>query len=231
MQRRRALARGMTLLEVMVSMAVLAMIALLIYGAFDSLSRGKKGQAMLAERAREGREALLRITREMSSAYLSLHNPQNLALVTRVTVFVGQNSSPFDRVDFTAFAHKRLTRDAKESDQCEVGYFAAEDPDVPGKMDLVRREQTPIDMQPMKGGTVNVVAEDIEAFDVRYLDPVTGLWAETWDTLQISAQPNRLPLEVRITLTIKGVPGQPSSIFKTKAMLPMQEPLSFGIPR
>ena len=32
--------RGMTLLEVLVSLGVLAMISLLIYGAFDSLSSG-----------------------------------------------------------------------------------------------------------------------------------------------------------------------------------------------
>jgi general secretion pathway protein J len=223
--------RGMTLLEVIVSLAILAMISLLIYGAFDSMSRGKKGEAMRADRARQGREALLRITREMSSAFLSMHNPQNVALLTRQTAFVGVNSTPFDRIDFTAFAHRRLTKDVKESDQCEVGYSAAEDPDSPGKMDLVRREQTPIDMQPTRGGVVNVVAEDIELFDIRYLDPMTSLWIETWDTTTTNNQFNRLPLEVRITLTLKGVPGMASSTFMTKAMLPMQQPLSFGVAR
>jgi general secretion pathway protein J len=208
------------------------MIALLIYGAFDSLSRGRKGEAMRADRARQGRQALLRMVHELSSTYLSMHNPQLLALVTRQTAFVGQNSTPFDRVDFSAFAHRRLTRDAKESDQCEVGYFAAEDPDQLGKMDLVRREQIPMDIQPTRGGVVNVLAEDIELFDVHYLDPVTGLWVETWDTTVSSGgQLNRLPLELRIQLTLKGVPGLESSAFETKVMLPMQSPLSFGVPR
>ncbi len=223
--------RGMTLLEILVSLAILAMVALLIYGAFDSMSRGKKGEAMRAERARQGREALLRITRELSSAYLSMHQPTNLALVTARTAFVGQNSTPFDRLDFTAFAHRRLTKDAKESDECEVGYFVAEDPDVSGKMDLVRREQTPIDLEPLKGGVVNVLAEDVEGFDVRYLDPMTSLWTETWDTTTASAQLNRLPLELRITLTLKGVPGMDSTTFSTKMMLQMLQPLSFGIPK
>jgi general secretion pathway protein J len=221
----------MTLLEVLVSLAILAMIALLIYGAFDSLSRGKKGEAMRADRARQGREAVLRMVHEISSTFLSMHSPQTLVLATRQTAFVGQNSIPFDRLDFTAFAHRRLQKDAKESDQCEVGYFAAEDPDVPGKMDLARREQTPIDVQPTRGGIVNVLAEDIEIFDIRYMDPTTGLWMESWDTTQTSAQLNRLPLEVRITLKLKGVPGMDSSTYATKAMLPMLQPLSFGIPR
>jgi general secretion pathway protein J len=229
---RRDRQRGMTLLEVLVSLAILAMIGLLIYGAFDSLSRGRKGEEMRADRARQARMALERMVHELSSTFLSMHNPQLLALVTRQTAFIGQNSTQFDRLDFTAFAHRRLTRDAKESDQCEVGYFAAEDPENQGKMDLARREQFPIDIQPTRGGVVNVLAEDIELFDVHYLDPVTGLWGDTWDTTAtMGGQLNRLPLEVRITLTMKGVPGMESSTYNIKTMLPMQSPLSFGVPR
>jgi general secretion pathway protein J len=221
----------MTLLEVLVSLAILAMIALLIYGAFDSMNRGKKGEAMRADRARQGREAVLRMTRELSSTFLSMHTPQNIALVTRVTAFIGETSIPFDRLDFAAFAHRRLLKDVKESDQCEVGYFAAQDPDVPDKWDFVRREQTPIDMDPKRGGVVNVLAENVTAFDVRYLDPMTGLWTESWDTRTTSGQFNRLPVELRITLTLKGIPPQDSSVFTTKMMMPMLQPLSFGIPR
>jgi general secretion pathway protein J len=98
-------------------------------------------------------------------------------------------------------------------------------------MDLVRREQTPIDMDPKRGGVVNVVAENVESFDLKYLDPLTGQWLDSWDTTQVSGQPSRLPLEIKITLVIKGVPGALSETFTTKLMMPMQQPLSFGIPR
>jgi general secretion pathway protein J len=221
----------MTLLEVLVSLAILAMISLLVYGAFDSMSRGKKGEAMRAERARQGREALLRMTHELSEAFLSLHNPPSLAMLTRVTVFIGQNSTPFDRIDFASFAHRRIMRDVRESDQAEVGYFASEDPDAAGKIDLARREQTPIDMDPLRGGVVNVLAENIEAFDIRYLDPLTGTWGESWDSSQTFGQFNRLPLELRVSLTLKGLPGSDATIFTTKVMMPMLKPLAFGIPQ
>ena len=228
----RARSRGMTLLEVMVSVAILAMIALLIYGAFDSMARGKKGEAMRSERAREGREAILRMTREMTSAFISMHNPANTALITRTTAFIAQSSPSYDRVDFAAFAHRRVERESKESDQAEIGYFCVRDPEASfEKMDLVRREQTPIDMDPKRGGVVNVLAENVESFDIKYLDPLTGLWAETWDTTQVSAQPGRLPLELKITLVLKGVPGGDSQQFITKVMMPMQLPLTFGIPQ
>ncbi len=221
----------MTLLEILVSISILAVIGLLIYGAFDSMSRGRKGEAMRADRAHQGRDAVARIVREIQSAFLSLHNPQAPGLITRTTAFVGQSGSPFDRLDFAAFAHKRFTRDAKESDQCEIGYFVVRDPEVVDKMDLVRREQTPIDIDPKRGGVVNVLAEDVETFDITYLDPASARWLEQWDTTQVNGQPGRLPLEVKITLVLKGVPRGPSYAFTTRVMLPMQTPLSFGIPR
>jgi len=221
----------MTLLEVLVSLGVLAMISLLIYGAFDSLSRGRKGEAMRVDRARQGRDALERITREISSAFLSLHTPNAIALQTRQTAFIATSSNPYDRLDFTAFAHRRVEKEVKESDQCEVGYFVVKDPAKDDKMDLVRREQAPIDFDPKRGGVVNVLAEDVEIFDVRYLDPLTGTWTDTWDTTQITGQLNRLPLEVKVVLELKGVRNSPPYRFTTKFIMPMQQPLSFGIPR
>jgi general secretion pathway protein J len=221
----------MTLLEVLVSLGILAMIALLIYGAFDSISRGRRGEAMRSDRARQGRDAMDRMQREIACAFLSLHNPAAQALVTRTTAFIGTNGSTFDRLDFTSFAHRRMEREAKEGDVAEIGYAVVKDPDNDEKMDLVRREQSPPDMDPKRGGVVNVLAEDVESFDIRYLDPQSGLWAESWDTTQLTGQPNRLPIEVKITLVLKEVKNSPKYRFTTKVMVPMMQPLSFGIPR
>jgi general secretion pathway protein J len=229
--RYRAAQRGMTLLELLVSLAILAMMALLIYGAFDSMSRGIKGEEVRSERGREGRDGLLRISRELTSAFLSFHNPQNIALITRQTAFIGQHSSPFDRVDFAAFAHRRVVKDSHDSDQCEVGYSVVSDPDHAEKMDLIRREQHPIDQDPVRGGVVNVLVENVELFSLKYLDPANGIWIDTWDTTLVNAQINRLPLEIKIAITLKGRPGLDSKTYTTKIMMPILTPLSFGIPR
>lgn len=226
---RRARSRGMTLLEILVSLGILSMISLMIYGAFDSLSRGRRGEALRSDRARQGRDAVERIAHEVQSAFLSMHAPTNQALITRVTGFYAQNSSQFDRLDFTSFAHRRITKDARESDQAEIGYFVVKDPEVDGKMDLVRREQAPIDFEFKKGGVVNVLAEDVERFDLRYLDPITGQWVDTWDSTQMTAQLGRLPLEVRIDLELKSVRNTPPFRYVTKVMMPMQQPIKFGI--
>ena len=227
----RAHRRGMTLLEILVSLGIMAMISLMIFGAFDSLSRGRKGEALRADRARQGRDAMDRITRELSSAYLSLHLNPNQSLVTRQTAFIATSSSNYDRVDFTTFAHRRIERESKESDQAEIGYFTVKDPDVDDKIDLVRREQAPPDIDPKRGGVVNVLCEDVERFDLRYLDPLTGQWVESWDTTQLTGQPNRLPLEVRVILQLKEVKNTPSFRYATKVMIPIQAPLSFGVSR
>jgi general secretion pathway protein J len=221
----------MTMIEVVVAVAILAMVGVLIHGVVDSLSRGKKGEGQRAERVHQGRQAMQRIVHDLSTAYLSMHVPSTTALVTGKTVFVGSNGSQFDRLEFTCFGHRRTERDSHESDQAEIGYSVVADPDVPEKMDLVRREQTPIDIDPLKGGTVNEVAEDVQEFDVRYLDPMTGQWVESWDTSQITGQPNRLPLEVRVKLVLKGVGNGDPYEYTTKIFIPMQQPLSFGIPK
>jgi len=229
--RRRSIAssRGLTMIEIIVAVGVLAMVAVLMHGVIDSLSRGKKGEALRAERSHQGREALQRIVRDLSSAYLSMHVPTNTSLITQKTAFVGRGSS--HRIDFTAFAHVRTDRDAHESDQAEVGYFMVKNPEFPEKRDLARREQTPIDFDPLKGGIVNVVAEDVDQFEFKFLDPTTGLWVDNWDSTQVSGQPNRLPLEVEIKLVLNGVGEGAPYAYTTKLFLPIQQPLSFGIPK
>ncbi|HVJ93152.1 MAG TPA: type II secretion system protein GspJ, partial [Labilithrix sp.] len=226
---RRRRRRGMTLLEILVSLGIMAMISLLIYGAFDSISRGRRGEAMRADRSRQGRDAVERIAHELQSAFLSMHTPTAVALITRQTGFYAQHSSQFDRVDFTSFSHRRVMKDSQESDQAEIGYFVVKDPEVDGKMDLVRRGQAPIDFDFKRGGVINVLAEDVERFSLRYLDPLSGQWVDTWDSTQQTGQFNRLPLEVRIELELKPVRNTPPFKYVTKVMLPMQQPLKFGI--
>ena len=228
---RRSFQRGMTLFEILVSLGILVLISMLLYGAFDSMSRGKRAEEMRVDRAKQGREAVLRMSRELQGAFISLHMPSSPALITRTTAFIATSSGNYDRLDFSAFAHRRVDKEAKESDQCELGYFVVKDPEREGKMDLVRREQVLIDQDPKRGGVVNVVAEDVEYFDVKFLDPATGTWVETWDTTQVTGQPGRLPLEARITLKLKGVKNGPSSVYSTKVMIPITAPLSFGMPR
>ena len=81
---------------------------------------------------------------------------------------------------------------------------------------------------------MDVLATDIDLFDLEYLDPLTGQWTETWDTTQAVGQAARLPLQVRVLLVLNG--GQRSSAgrgrktirFVSKIPIPIQKPLTFA---
>ena len=227
--RRRARSRGLTLLEVLVSIGILALISTLIYGAFDGMARSRAGLTKLDDRYQQGRSALARMSRELQSAFLSIHQPPQQSQQIRITAFVAKDQSTSDRVDFTSFSHRRLGRDLHESDQNELGYFLSRDPDRSDKYDLVRREQKEIDLEPTKGGTINVICEDVIEFDLSYLDPVSGEWTETWDSTQAAGQFMRLPVQIKIRLVLRGGIGNAPIKLETRVPIPMQSAVSFAI--
>jgi general secretion pathway protein J len=229
--RRRASQRGLTLLELLVAVGILALVSTLIYGAFDGMNRSRTGIARIDERFHQGRQALARMSRELQSAFLSLHQPQVYANAVRTTLFLGTDGGMSDRVDFTSFSHQRLLRNVHESDQNELSYFMGRDPEAKEKYDLLRREQREIDLDPTKGGVVSVLCEDVSVFDVQYLDPTTDTWLDSWDSSQVStqAQWNRLPFQVRIRLVLRGGEGDRPIKLMTKVSLGLQAPLAFAI--
>jgi general secretion pathway protein J len=226
---RRARSRGLTLLEVLVSIGILALIATLIYGAFDGMARSRAGLTRLDDRYQQGRSSLARMSRELQSAFLSMHQPAVQAQQVRITSFVGKDQGKNDRVDFTSFSHRRLGRDLHESDQNELSYFIAVDPDHRDKFDLVRREQKEIDLEPGKGGVINVICEDVAEFDLSYLDPLTGAWTDTWDSTQAAGQFQRLPLQVKIRLVLRGGIGDLPIKLETRVPIAMQSAITFGV--
>jgi general secretion pathway protein J len=223
--RNRASERGLTLLEVMIAVAVLTLISVLIYGAFSTINRGKQNASQLAERYRLARMTMNRISRELSESYLSAHLAATPALNVRNTAFIGTSR----RVDFNAFAHRRIVKDSHESDQCEISYFVATDPKKATQSDLARREQTIIDDLPGKGGVSSILIDDIDSFNLKYLDPLTGLWTETWDSTSAAAQLGRMPLQVQIKLVMKGGPAGDMIRLATKTPIMMPQPLAFAL--
>lgn len=226
--------QGFTLLEVLVAMAVLAALSTLLYGAFSGLKRTKEGVERINDRQREARLAMARMVQELQTAYLSMHEPVTPTRPVQKTIFRGTTGMPGDRIDFTAFAHRRLDRDSRESDQCEISYYLASNPDKPGVVDLVRRESSTIDLYPDKGGRIEVLATDVDLFDLAYLEPMTIQWLEAWDSTQATGQLGRLPTQVSITLVLNGGRRSLKSNEQnpirlvTKVSLPIQRALTFA---
>lgn len=228
-------ARGFTLLELLVAISILAMISILIYGAFSALRKSKEGLERLQDRYREARLAMQRITRDLNSAYLSLHVPIDTRLLVQRTAFVGKRGTPTDRVDFNSFSNTPRDRNTRESDQVEVSFFGVSSTQGASTIDLVRRAGVRPDLDPQHGGRVEVLASDIDLFQLEYLDPTTATWSESWDSTQLTGQLNRLPFQVRVTLVLNGGErghvdsGRGRIRLMTTIGVPIQQPLNFAI--
>lgn len=203
MSTRRTGIRGLTLIEVLVAITIFAIVSVVVFGGFSQMMGTKRLVEEEADRVHVIRVALERMVRELSMAYVSVHVNQNPALQTMNTCFIGGRGNRGHRIDFTSFSHRRLYRDAHESDQNELSYFVTTDPEDSSKLVLARREQNRIDEDPQTGGTIQVLIRDVVEFDAEYLDPLSGEWIEQWDTRDLTQQPNRLPIQVKLMLTVR----------------------------
>ncbi|MDH5490962.1 MAG: prepilin-type N-terminal cleavage/methylation domain-containing protein [Myxococcales bacterium] len=230
---RRRLARareGITLVEAMVALTILAIVTTLIWEGYAQTARNKSRVQEDLDRSHAIQAALHRISTELSMAYVSAQLNPNEALQSMRTAFVGEDHGSRDRLDFTSFSHRRLMRNAHESDQNELSYFITEHPDDSSIDVLARRESSRIDDDPRRGGRIQIMVEDVEGLEFEYLDPTSGEWLMTWDTTQGAMQPNRLPSQVKILITVphhrrRGI----KQTFGTRASLPLVWALNHAI--
>ncbi len=192
-------ARGFTLLEVVIAVAITAMMGALIAAAFQSGYRAKELVEAEGDRYRALRTGTDRMVREISAAFVSDHydtrryRDQN----DRPTNFIGAR----DRLLFTSMAHQRLYADAKESDQMVVEYYtkSVTPPGGQTRLNLVRREDSLLDERIDRGGTEDVLIEGIRRIDFAYWDSDKKDWVDEWDTRRIERK-SILPVRVRISI-------------------------------
>lgn len=237
-------ARGMTLVEVMVSTAVLSMIVLSVWVAFQNTTKGIRTSEIRQTHDAIVRNGLARITSEMSMTYLSFNRP--LDETKHYTLFEGRDGFDTDSVTFSAFAHLRIRKDADESDQSVIQYFVDKDPDDSSVSHLYRRESrrltgdTPERMEEFF--PAYVVIENVVAFDVKYwdtrpkagvaVDPgrATGEWVNEWRTMKVDMHPDRLPQRVKISILVRDplFPEDDPVPYTAQSVLMLQERIDLG---
>jgi general secretion pathway protein J len=220
--RRRRRRAGMTLIEAMIAIAILSLVMTLVYGGFSQTMRNRAIMEASLDRSHVVRVTMERLARELSQAYVSIHVNPNATLVTSRTIFHGRREGAGTRIDFTSFSHRRLFRDAHESDQNELGYFLTHrrGEDRRDSVVLVRRESRRIDDEPEEGGQLTVMIEDVREFTIRYLDPLSHQWVEEWDSTGLEA--NRLPSQVMIRLVVPSLADEDDDdVFTTRTWIPI----------
>jgi general secretion pathway protein J len=212
-------ARGFTLLEVMIAVAITAVIGTMAAGVYQQVDHAASVAREQGERYAGARLALTRLSREVSMAFLSEHYDR-ARYRDRPTLFKGER----DTLLFTTMAHVRLVQDVKESDQSVVEYLVERDP-VSGQDALFRREKARLDDEPDRGGRKDLVATHVKALSLQYWDLKRKEWVRDWST-RTPERLNELPTRVRIELDVTLADGR-SEKFTTQARVAVTAPLEF----
>jgi general secretion pathway protein J len=218
--------RGFTLLEVLIAVAVLALIGGLTWKTFDGAYSVKALIEQAEERDQMVRGALNRLAREVSMSFLSEHYDRK-RYRERPTLWRLRDGRREADLIFTSFAHERLHVDAKESDQALFEYSLGPDPQDGSKRDLFRRVKPLLDEDPERGGDKAVLAEGVVAFSVEAWEPKDREWRAEWNSNGADRTGGVLvPPRVKLTLTVRGEDGKDKT-YTTQAKIFLTQPLDF----
>ena len=127
--------RGMTTIEILVSMAIMLGMFTMAWTSFSGGIRIKRNSEAINERYHEIRVAMGRMVEDLASAYISAN--ENQTLDERRTMFIGKDSGSVDELRFTSMSHRVLWADANESEQTMISYFEESDLEDSGKDNLM----------------------------------------------------------------------------------------------
>lgn len=165
---------GFTLIEIMVATVLMGMMGVLLMTSINTSVRAKESVEHISQRFHEVRQALSRMSREISMAYLSKNMNANETLF--VTQFKGEKNKLF----FSAFGHIVSQKDAKESDQQVLGFYLATD--KKGQLSLMRRMNPRLNLDVTKGGRAQVLCPNVSKIEFQYFDSRLEKWQESWNS-------------------------------------------------
>jgi type II secretion system protein J len=193
---------GFTLIEMVISAAIMTII---LAGAYLCLNSGFRSQKLVETRADIAQSA--RVALAMICADLRCAKP-----LSKDIDFLGMQrtieDAEADNLDFgTCNYHPKK---ARESDFCEVSYFVSAEPKS-GQLSLWRRRDPTPDDEPLAGGVPEEIARGVRELRLEYYDGLD--WFNEWgdpsgkkkkadDSLKLQTNLSGLPEAVRVTLTM-----------------------------
>lgn len=178
---------GFTLLEVLVALALLAIIATAVYGTYFTLFKGKESTIAGMEERRALRETLDALRRELDGAWFR-RNSQQLRFVVEDRDHFGK---PASRLAFVTMAPP-APPGMPVSDQVAVAYSVV----VKGEQLILARSSqgAQLDAEPLNYPQM----ENIEGFLVE-CSADGSKWVRSWDT----GINGTMPKAVRVTLQLR----------------------------
>ncbi|MDP3940347.1 MAG: type II secretion system protein GspJ [Deltaproteobacteria bacterium] len=201
---------GFTLIEVMIAIVITSIVLGMVYSSFQAVMDTRERVSASTNSNMTARLVLSRLSREIESAYI-VQRPENAPPESRYTFFDGSEDTvdghPAAKLSFTTFAHTKRALDADESDQSVIAYECEMRPTDNGEgqqLALIRREwrrvAPPGETQFYDPVPVSL-AEGIEGFKLRFMEPEGGDWTELWNSEDIRTL-DALPSAVEITLSL-----------------------------
>lgn len=226
MSRNHATATGFSLMEVLVAVAILGAIMSMVWFSFSKTIEAKEYAEGIQDRYHIVRNAMNRMSRELSMAYLSKH--QDIVEKRTNTWFKGERRTPVDDLTFSSLAGLRYRKDDNVSEQTIIGYYGEASRDDPSRINLMRKEKTSLFTSPDDddGYKTYVLAYNVERVAFEYFDPAQNDWADSWDTQGVEKS-WRLPTMIKITMTVINEDGEEET-FVTKTRVALPDPLHFA---
>ncbi len=197
--------KGLTLLEVLVSISILAIIMAAIYGAYSTNVEAIQLARHNSEVYQMARIVFERMTKDLESTFLEIplySDSPELGLIGKNREIDGK---PADRLDFTTLTHIPLTDEGLQTDLCEVGYKIVEDEENE-EFVLYRRDDGVVDSDFTEGGYSGELARMVTALDIVF-ENSEGEEFHDWNTLE-EEHAETLPSLITIRLTIRGKQGR-----------------------
>ena len=207
---------GFTLVELMITMGVLAVMMTLVYGVVVSSVQAAQRVEEISAGTEVGPAILTRMRSDLEAAILPKEGEYFLGYDRK------GSGGDRDRLDLvSAVLGYGPERDGDEPafhSVNEVGYQLRDHPTEPGVAVLYRREDFFLDAEPLKGGRLVELYDRVVVFDAEYWDGKQ--WRAQWSS---KTEKNKLPRAVRLRLTLRvGEAGEPGAdrSYLTTVILP-----------
>jgi type II secretion system protein J len=176
----------MTLMEVMAAVAIMGLLGALTYGSISFSLQSQERSRRLHERYHAARLTLERMKKELSMAFVSLHQHEDKRTVT---LFEGDRS----KLIFNSLSHQPIQKNTGQSDQVEIEYRLDS---VDGEDVIIRRIKHHVDGSPGKGGNEEIVVTGVDDLRFEYYDQDKESWRDDWDVRVDDATEMRTALKL-----------------------------------
>jgi len=179
--------RGFTLVEMLLSLTIAALLVMSVVSTTRTLTGARKGVDRRVERLTEARHAMKTIV----AALCNVRRDPTRERPVIIGISGGRDGRN-DSIDLLVISDHRARREGAESDQYEMSFYVGKPPDRDRPVLLCRKDHA-LDEYPDEGGVATVVAEGIVALSFEYY---TGSdWQDEWSEFE-----RRPPRAVRVTV-------------------------------